>query len=67
METPRADSLARVDRYPEQRQAVALTPAGQIVGRTKQRIRARQQVMALVDEYLETNERLNELLSEQNA
>ncbi|MBW2272699.1 MAG: nitronate monooxygenase [Deltaproteobacteria bacterium] len=60
-------SLARVDRYPDQGQAVALTPVGQIVGRMKQRFRARQQVMALVDEYLETNERLNELLSEENS
>jgi NAD(P)H-dependent flavin oxidoreductase YrpB (nitropropane dioxygenase family) len=56
-------SLARVDRNPERGQAVALTPVGQIVGRMNHRVGARQQIMALVDEYLDTSERLNELLA----
>lgn len=60
-------SLARVERDPERGQAVALTPVGQIVGRMNQRLGARQQVMALVDEYLETDERMAELLAQEDS
>ena len=37
-------------------------PAGQIVGRLNQVLNARDVVMTLVEEYLETSERMNKLL-----
>lgn len=56
------NAMARMRRYPEQSRDLMFVPTGQIVGRLNQVMNARDVVMALVEEYLETSERMNELL-----
>ena len=56
------NAIARMRRHPEQSRDLMFVPAGQIVGRLNQVMGARDVVMQLVDEYLETSERMNNLL-----
>ncbi len=53
---------ARMRRYPEQARDLLFVPAGQIVGRLNQVMNARDVVMQLVEEYLETSDRLQQML-----
>jgi NAD(P)H-dependent flavin oxidoreductase YrpB (nitropropane dioxygenase family) len=55
-------SLVRARKAGEQGQAVAFSPAGQIVGRMHQRISAKDQLNQIVEEYIETSEYLSSLL-----
>lgn len=56
------NAMARMRRHPEQSRDLMFVPTGQIVGRLNQVMGARDVVMQLVDEYLETSERMNNLL-----
>ena len=55
-------SIVRMNRHPDKSQDFFFNPVGQIVGSMNKTISARDQVMELVTEYLETQERLNALL-----
>ena len=56
------NAMARMRRYPEQSRELMFVPAGQIVGRLNHVLDARDVVMQMVEEYLETSERMNNLL-----
>ncbi|XOV85319.1 MAG: nitronate monooxygenase [bacterium] len=56
------NAISRMRRYPEQSRDLMFVPAGQIVGRLNEVMDARDVVTALVEEYLETSERMNNLL-----
>jgi NAD(P)H-dependent flavin oxidoreductase YrpB (nitropropane dioxygenase family) len=56
------NAIARMRRHPEQSRDLMFVPAGQIVGRLNEVLGARDVVMQLVEEYLETSERMNNLL-----
>ena len=55
-------ALARMTKYPEQSRDLLFVPVGQIVGRLNKVMSARDVVTQLVNEYLETQERMNGLL-----
>lgn len=56
------ESFVRMNRHPDKSQDFFFNPVGQIVGAMNKTISAKDQVMELVTEYLETQERLNGLL-----
>lgn len=58
-------ALARIHRYPEQAKALAFAPVGQIVGSMNHTISAKNQLMDMVNGYLEATERLSALLEDQ--
>jgi len=55
------ESMARQTRYPEKSQEVACTPVGQIVGRMNDTQSSRDLVMAMVEDYVDSVDRLNSL------
>ena len=55
-------AMARMRRYPEQSRELLFIPVGQIVGRLNAVASAKDVVSRLVNEYLETQERMNRLL-----
>jgi NAD(P)H-dependent flavin oxidoreductase YrpB (nitropropane dioxygenase family) len=55
-------AMARMRKFPAQARELTLVPVGQIVGRMNQTVGARELVAELVEEYLETNERMATLL-----
>ncbi len=57
-------AMARMRRFPKQSRDLLFVPAGQIVGRLNEVVSARDVVSQLVNEYLETQDRMNSLLSE---
>lgn len=59
------EALARIHRYPEKGKNIACAPVGQIVGRMKNTISAKDQVMEMVMGYLDTTERLTALLNDE--
>ena len=58
------NAMKRMRRFPEQSRQLMFVPVGQVVGRMNQVMNARDVVMQLVEEYLETSERMNNLLPE---
>lgn len=56
------DAMARMHRYPEQSRELMCVPVGQIVGRLNQVMDTRDVIMQMVEEYLDTSERMNNLL-----
>jgi len=57
-----ADAVSRTNRYASKDQAVAFNPVGQIVSRMNEVRPVREVIQSLVEEYLESVERLNALL-----
>lgn len=55
------DAVARCSRYPEHSAEVFFNPVGQVVGQLNQVRKARDVVLALVEDYLEVTERLSRL------
>ena len=55
------EAMTRVHRYPEAARDVAFNPVGQVVGLMNQTKSAKQVVMDLVEEYLESTDRLKSL------
>ena len=58
------DMIRRSMRYPDQAQAVAFNPAGQVIGMLNQVQSVRSLMSDLVDEYYEAVERLESLSPE---
>lgn len=56
------NAVARIRKYPEQSRDVMFVPVGQIVGRMNRTMGAKEQLMEIVQEYLETHERMNSLM-----
>lgn len=56
------EAMARAYRYPEQARTVAINPVGQIVGRMREVRSCKDVILSLVEEYIETVERLHSLL-----
>ncbi len=56
------NALARMRKYPEKAKDLLFVPVGQIVGRMNQTIGAREQLMDIVEEYLEVHERMCALM-----
>lgn len=56
------NAMARMRKYPEQSRDLLFVPVGQIVGRMNQTLGARSLLMEIVEEYLETHERMNALM-----
>lgn len=58
------ESIVRMNRHPEKSQDFFFNPVGQIVGSMNETISARDQVMGMVNGYLEALDELNGLLPE---
>jgi len=56
-----ADAVARGHRYPDKAKDVMFAPVGQIVGRMNEQRPARDVIYEMVQEYLDTIERLQKL------
>jgi len=61
------DAVARSHRYANKAQEIAFNPVGQIVGRMDKARKAKDVVYELVEECIEATERLNTLLSMEDA
>ncbi|MBV1906355.1 MAG: nitronate monooxygenase family protein [Pseudomonadales bacterium] len=61
------ESLVRLRRHPEKAKELAFVPVGQIVGRMNETIRARDLLMSIVEEYLETHEHMNAIMPSEDA
>jgi len=57
-----ADAVSRVNRYADTAQAVAFNPVGQVVGRMNEVQSCRDVIYQLVDEYIDSVERLQNLM-----
>lgn len=55
-------ALQRIHRYPQKAREVAFAPVGQIVGRMQYSVSAKDQLMEMVNGYLDATEQLNSLL-----
>lgn len=56
------NAMARMRKYPEKSRDVMFVPVGQIVGRMNNTLGAKDLLMEIVQEYLETHERMNALM-----
>ena len=59
-------AMARMRRYPEQSRDLMFVPVGQIVGRLNEVANAKDVFNQMVNEYLETHERMNQFLPDVN-
>jgi len=59
-----SDAMTRVHRYPKAAQKVAFNPVGQIVGAMNEKIAVRDLIYTLVEEYVDSVERLESLNAE---
>jgi len=59
-----SEAMSRVHRYPKAAQKVAFNPVGQIVGTMNEKRTVRDVIYALVDEYVDSVERLQKLSPE---
>ncbi len=55
-------ALRRMNKHPQQAKNLMFVPVGQIVGRMNRTMGAREQVMEIVEEYLDTHERMSALM-----
>ena len=56
------NALRRMNKYPELARDLYFVPVGQIVGRMNQTMGVKELLMEIVEEYLETHERMNALM-----
>lgn len=56
------EANARMERYPEKSRDLLWVPVGQVVGRMNEELSARDVVLQMVNEYVETLERMNALM-----
>ena len=56
------DALVRLRSYPENTQDVAFVPVGQIVGRMNATVGAKDLLMSIVQEYVDTHERMSAMM-----
>jgi NAD(P)H-dependent flavin oxidoreductase YrpB (nitropropane dioxygenase family) len=59
-----SDAMSRVHRYPKPAQKVAFNPVGQIVGAMNEKLAVRDLIYTLVEEYVDTVDRLQKLSAE---
>jgi NAD(P)H-dependent flavin oxidoreductase YrpB (nitropropane dioxygenase family) len=59
-----SDAMSRVHRYPKQAQTVAFNPVGQIVGTMNEKLAVRDVIYGLVEEYVDSVDRLQKLTPE---
>ncbi len=57
-----ADAVSRVNRYADTAQSVAFNPVGQIVGSMNEVISCRDLIYQMVEEYVDSVERLQKLM-----
>ena len=58
------DAMSRVHRYPKPAQSVAFNPVGQIVGNMTEKLAVRDVIYQIVEEYVDTFDRLQKLQPE---
>tara|TARA_R110002072_G_scaffold171703_4_gene325399 strand:- start:6678 stop:7802 length:1125 start_codon:yes stop_codon:yes gene_type:complete len=56
------EALVRMRRHPEKARELAFVPVGQIVGRMNSTVGAKDLLMSIVEEYLDTHERMNAMM-----
>jgi len=59
-----SEAMSRVHRYPKPAQKVAFNPVGQIVGAMNEKLAVRDLIYTLVEEYVDTVDRLQKLSAE---